>query len=309
MFILLNKLITVWFFLEKTCKGIKWFFNRKAKLVEITSKYHRQKIPQIVKNELMQRNINIESIVFEDELTINDLELFCSNVYSPQIGRSQIHDYIEDARAKAYTHKYAEPREDEKTMDIKKIKLPGLKQWHVYLNDLFADLRIKDLNSMDILNIGIGNGYASADFLENIKFTAVDISDKALDYAKQKFSNGVCFYKNAAEQLHNIKTSTIDLYMSLRTYQSTLFDKRMALHEAYRVLKPGGIVLISIPIMFVKSDGEVLKGLIPPGSEEPTMKYAIIVAKHIVQLLKILNFKNVKLDKGSPFEIYLSAER
>lgn len=299
----------IYFFGEKIFRLIKCLLVRKTRSVEPTSKYHRQKIPQIVQNELMQKNINIENVVFGDEFTITDLELFCSNVYSPQIGRLQIHKYINDARAKAHTVKYAEPREDEKTTDIKKIKLSGLKQWHIYLQDLLVDLKIKDLNSMDILNVGVGNGCASADFFKNIKFTAVDISDKSLNYAKRNFTARVNFYNNAAEELLNIKTSVIDLYISLRTYQSTLFDKRLALHEAYRVLRPGGIVLISIPIMYVKSNQDVLKGLIPPGSEEPTMKYATTMVRRIEHLLKTLNFKNVKIDTRSPFEIYLSAER
>jgi len=304
----LGGLAAIYFFGEKAILWLKKRFSHRTKSVETTSKYH-QSIPQIVQNELSQKNINIENIIFEDELTINDLELFCRNVYAPRVGHSQIHDYIKDARATAYTIKYADPKEDEKTIDIKEIKLPDLKQWHVYLSDLLLDRKIDDLNALDILDVGIGNGHAYQNFFKNIRFSAVDISDKALDYAKKIFANGVNFYNNAAEELHNIKTRTIDLYLSLRTFQSTLLDKRMALHEAYRVLKPGGIVLISIPIMFVKSNGEVLQGLIPPGSEEPTMEYAEIVVKRIEHLMKTLNFKDVRVDKRSPFEIFLLAER
>ena len=95
---MLGGVAAIYFFGEKIIKCLP---IRKTRSVEPTSKYHRQKIPQIVQNELMQKNINIENIVFGDEFTITDLELFCSNVYSPQIGRLQIHKYINDARAKA----------------------------------------------------------------------------------------------------------------------------------------------------------------------------------------------------------------
>ena len=83
----------------------------------------------------------------------------------------------------------------------------------------------------------------------------------------------------------------------------------MALHEAYRVLRLEGLVIISIPIMYLKGDGEVLKGLIPSGSTEPKMEYAESMVTRIEKLLNTLNFKKVGVDRRSPFEVYIHARR
>jgi ubiquinone/menaquinone biosynthesis C-methylase UbiE len=112
-----------------------------------------------------------------------------------------------------------------------------------------------------------------------------------------------------AEDLIQIPNKSVDLYISLRTYQSTLFDRRSALHEAYRVLRNGGIILLSVPIMFLRQEGKVLAGLIPPDSSEPNMEYARQFVARIQAYLTILNFQEVKTDERSPFEIFISARR
>ena len=59
----------------------------------------------------------------------------------------------------------------------------------------------------------------------------------------------------------------------------------------------------------LKDDDSVLKGLIPPEEKEPSVEYAKNLAKSYKELLKILNFSKVKIDKNSPFEYYVSAKR
>ena len=139
-------------------------------------------------------------------------------------------------------------------------------------------------------------------------FTAADISTEALRLAKEKYPQMhelVC----PAEDLRHIANNSMDLYISLRTFQSTLFDRRVALHEAYRVLRNGGVVLLSVPIMFLRRDGKVAPGLIPPGSSRPSMDYARQLVGRIRDYLSILNFRSVRVHDRSPFEVFLSARR
>ena len=100
----------------------------------------------------------------------------------------------------------------------------------------------------------------------------------------------------SAEDLSNIKTSSVDLYLPFRTFQSTLVDRRAAVHEAYRVLRKGGVAIISIPILYLKENGEALQGLIPPDSYKPKIEYAKEIVKRIKEYMEIINFYKVGVD-------------
>lgn len=280
-----------------------------AHAVDVDSKYRLQSIADIVKGEAAGHGFRIDGIQIGDRLHIDDLERICAKTWFPNQSPAAVSSVLQAARAKAFSRKYAEPKEDEKLTDISIIKIDRLKPWIEYFTDLLRDLGIEDPNQLDILDVGIGNGYAEEPFLSQIhSFKAVDISEDALQYARRKYSqmNGLL---GSAEDLKQIPNNSVDFYLSLRTYQSTLFDRRAALHEAYRVLRNGGIIVVSVPIMFLRKNGEALSGLIPPGSSEPSMEYAQRLVTRIHDYLTILNFTDVKVDTRSPFEIFLCARR
>lgn len=273
------------------------------------SKYRIQNIEDIVKAESASHGINIDGIVFGDRLHINDLERIAVRALFPERSSDQVKQIINDARATAFSRKYAEPREDEKLVEVSKIQLDGLRPWNLYFTDLLKDLGINDYDQLDILNVGIGNGHAEEVFLGNLRsFIGVDISEEALQFAVKKYPQMTRF-KCSAEDLKPIANNSIDLYLSLRTFQSTLFNRRAALHEAYRVLHNGGVIVLSVPIMYLQEDGRVLTGLIPPGSTSPDIAYARQAVERIKEYMMILNFRDVEVDERSPFEIYLTARR
>jgi SAM-dependent methyltransferase len=277
--------------------------------VDNNSKYRLQSIVEIVKGEAATHGIQIDGLNIGDRFHINDLERVCSRAWFPEKSATEVSHVLQAARAKAFSSKYAEPREDEKLVLPSKIAVNGLKPWETYFLDFLSDLGVDELNQLAILDVGIGNGHAEEPFLKQIhSFKAVDVSDEALDYARKKYPQMECFVA-PAENLKQIPNGSVDLYVSLRTYQSRLFDRRASLHEAYRVLRKGGIIVLSLPIMFLRADGTVLTGLIPPGSTVPDMGYARQLAVRIQEYLAILNFQNVKIDERSPFEIFLSARR
>jgi len=277
--------------------------------VDTDSKYHLQSIADIVKVEAATHGIHIDGLQIGDRFHINDLERICARTWFPQKSATEVSSVLQAARAKAFSRKYAEPREDEKLVDVSKIKIGDLKLWNAYFTDFLRDLGVEDPNQLHILNVGIGNGHAEEPFLSQIhSFKAVDISHEALQYARKKYPQMTSFVC-PAEDLKPIPNNSVDLYVSLRTYQSTLFDRRAALHEAYRVLRNGGIIVLSVPIMFLRGDGQVLAGLIPPGSSEPNMEYARQLVARIHDYLTILNFRDATTDERSPFEIFLSARR
>jgi len=280
-----------------------------VRAVDTNSKYRLQSIEDIVKAEAQVHGINIDGLQIGDRLNISDLERMCTKVWFAERAPADTCEILQAARAKAFSRKYAEPKEDEKLEEVSKIRMDELSPWHFYFKAILGDLGIEDPNELDVLNVGIGNGYAEKPFFSQVhSFRAIDISEEALQCAQKVYPQMTCFVC-PAENLKPIGNASVDLYLSLRTYQSTLFDRRAALHEAYRVLRNGGIVLLSVPIMFLRGQGEVLAGLIPPDSLEPSMEYANHLVARTRDYLKILNFRDIRIDQRSPFEIFLSARR
>jgi SAM-dependent methyltransferase len=282
---------------------------QKQKEVESYSKFRLQSISDIVKNEARSNGISIDGVHIGDRLSITDLERICTKTYYPEKLPNGTCKLLEQARAKAFSIKYAEPKEDEKLVNISQIKLDGIKEWTSYFYNLLKELKIEDITYMDVLSVGIGNGHAEYILFEPLRaFKAVDISPEALEYARKKLPNAE-YFECSAEDLYSITTSSVDLYLSFRSFQSTLFDRRAAVHEAYRVLRKGGFAIISIPILYLKENGEVLQGLIPPNTYEPKIEYANEIAKRIKEYMEIINFVSVGLDSRSPFELYVYGKR
>jgi ubiquinone/menaquinone biosynthesis C-methylase UbiE len=75
--------------------------------------------------------------------------------------------------------------------------------------------------------------------------------------------------RDRAETLASIPDKSVDLYLALRTYQSSLFDAPSALRQAFRVLRSGGGFVLSIPGGFLDRSAQELRyvpGLLVPGS-------------------------------------------
>lgn len=281
--------------------------------VHSKSKYRLQSTPDIILNELHRQNVNTGGINIVPGVNVHDLKKRIK-ILNPQLSDERIDDLVGLARETAFTSKYATPKEDEKLVSITELGVQGIKEWHTYLRLFLSRLGIADIRNIDVLDVGIGNAYASQVFLDNCaSLTGVDISHEALSYAKGKLPNAVLKI-GSAEDLREIESFSKDLYISLRTYQSTLFDIKESLHEAYRVLANGGGIVVSIPNMFLKKndDGKIvgiLNGLIPPGSTAPSVDYAMRISEKIEEYMNLLGFRDVALYKESPFEIFIGATK
>lgn len=283
--------------------------RKSHKVIEVDSKYAVFKISDIIKDELRKVELNIDSLSFKSDFTITDLKTYTKKIYYPGYSPNKIDNFIDLARETAYTLKYSSPREDEKLTPIDRIKLPNISPWEKYFINILRENEIIDYYNYRLLDVGIGNGYTTENLYRNCtKLIGIDISRKALEFAKKKFPHARLI-QNQAEDLCDIPNSSIDLFFAFRVFQSSLFDKRVALCEAYRVLTSGGLIIISIPIMFLKNDGKVLSGLIPPNQNEPSMEYALSVAESIKNLMDTLNFQNLSISKDSPFELYVVGRR
>jgi SAM-dependent methyltransferase len=289
-------------------------YETQDKAVNSDSTYILQSTPDIILNELIINTVNINGIKIVSGFDINDLKKRIK-IFNSRLSLEEITVLVESAREKAFTSKYADKWEDdEKLININEFEIEGISEWQTYLNNFLPKLGIlvSDLKNMKVLDVGMGNAHASKVFLDNCAdLTGVDISLRALENARAVLRNAK-LQVGSAENLNTINSFSVDLYISLRTYQSTLFDIKESLHEAYRVLTQGGGIIISIPIMYIKKDNgkfRILKGLIPSNSDEPKLEYAMKISEKVENYLNILGFKDVEICTDSPFEIYIGARK
>jgi len=261
-------------------------------------------ISSLMEEYLKEANLlDISSIKFSDSLTLDQLSQLCDGIDRNEKNADNLITYLEEARAYAFTQKYAEPRED----DEKIMKIEGHESWHKGFCDVLSELQLNDLCKKKILNVGVGHGKESVGLFESVnEFIGVDISKKALENAKKNFPNMRPLLADAA-CLEEIPPNSIDVYVSLRTYQSTLFDIDRSIREAYRVLRPGGKVLISIPKLYVSKDGRMMTGLRKRYSKKIVRSRLVLCIENIKKSLRNLNFSHKKVFDNSVYETYISA--
>ncbi len=276
--------------------------------VDDKSKYRLYDIDEIVLDDLRKSGFNLDGVSINSGFTIMDLIKVCSDVYYPDVEKERIRDSAFRARAHAFTVKYSQPKEDEKLVAPGRLKVEGLAPWTTYLSEILEEMSI-DIGSDRLIDVGAGHAQANVDLYRGARFvTLVDISVDALTFARESLPHAKTVHANA-EDLSGIRNDSVDVYFSFRTYQSTLFDVRFALHEAYRILSRKGRLILSIPIMYPKEDGTVAQGLLRPGTKETSMDYAIQVAQRIAETAASLQFQLARVDDRSPFELFIVGQR
>jgi len=260
------------------------------------SLYVRTSVREIMAEALLQEGIDLASIPRGRGATIGMLVRRCQLLY-PQTDPQEIARKISGARSFAYEQKYAQrsQTEDERHR--------AFDEWESELHALLRHIGIRDFERCRAINVGIGNGLERPFFYSSFKqLVGVDLSAQALVRAARAIP-GLDTHSGEAETLDGVASTDFDLYLSLRTYQSTFFDTGEALFAACRVLKPGGRVVISIPYVYI-DQGRLLNGLLRPGGQDldPDLPYGL--AENVRRGLQDLGFEQLGIHTGL-FEIYV----
>jgi 2-polyprenyl-3-methyl-5-hydroxy-6-metoxy-1,4-benzoquinol methylase len=105
-----------------------------------------------------------------------------------------------------------------------------------------------------VLDAACGNGYGSyylADCGKAARVFGVDLAEEAIDYSRKHYQlQNIEFIQGDAENLTAIRDGSMDVVVSFETIEH-LADYYAYLREIARVLKPGGILVISCPNDFI----------------------------------------------------------
>ncbi|MFF8902473.1 methyltransferase domain-containing protein [Streptomyces lydicus] len=179
--------------------------------------------------------------------------------------------------------------------------------WIDDFKSVYGRLSTRPLPTVNILNVGVGAGYEAAVLFSDCpQITFVDIAERGLANISERIPLSKTV-TSSAEDLSALPDNSYDLYVSLRTYNSSFFDTAAAASEAHRVLKPGSVIIVSVANGFLYTQRDcVAPGLIIPGTDFVDIYRGMDTANLIGEELDRAGFKDIRISPTST-EIYLSA--
>lgn len=266
------------------------------------SLYLTVRVSDTILRKLHSTGVSIKYLPSDSEYTLRDLAAYIIGKGKFVSKNSkEILTFLEDARATAFDEKYCNYTYEN---DARRIE----ERWKKEFQGIMKRFHIYDYPKKRLLNVGIGNGIEGIGLFDNCEnFIGVDIAPESLKYAQSRFPRAT-FYQNSAETLENIESASQEIYVSFRTYQSSFFDIHESIRQAYRVLMPGGIIVISIANAYLEGD-TFIKGLLPHGSKMVDQEQAHELLSFIRKNLIRMSFEDIGVHSGKAEEYLFARKR
>lgn len=244
--------------------------------------------------------IKFDHVTMSPALTMADVFALC---VAQGISSERARSTLATLRAEYFTSKYLDYEYD---MDLRGL----VTNWHEEVNGILVTMEV-NVESSVVLSVGIGTGQEAGKLFSNARqLIGVDVSEALLARAKATGHVGAVFCEGA-ENLASIESASIDLYSSLRTFQSSLFDIDAAVREAYRVLRRGGVMVVSVANGFVENAAggkRIARGLVVPGTRTLDRGLPYRTAHRILDRLHDLGFGDVGLQSINT-DVYVFARK
>ena len=239
-------------------QNLNYYRNGKQN-IKSSPYYSAKRISNIVMEKLQEKGIFISKEELQSNKQIEKLIQLIVEKYKFNIDDAS--KLVNLVMSEAFDEKYATYNysDDARSLSV---------DWKNNFLMIYNKLLLSSLENKDILDVGVGSGNeAIALFSDCLNITFVYIAPNGLKKIKKQIpkSNIVV---SRAEKLVTLINNSYDMYISLRTYNSSFFNVKQAISEAYRVLKKDGVIIISIANGFLCPENQyIIPGLIIPGTE------------------------------------------
>lgn len=119
--------------------------------------------------------------------------------------------------------------------------------WNTEISQILKEFQATENRKV----IGIASNYGKElneiftdDIFKNNKLDALDLSNDAIKRGQKAFKD-ITFHKGDMEE-SPLKNGSYDIYLNLRSIHSSGIDYKLVIADCYRILKPGGVAIISI---------------------------------------------------------------
>jgi len=274
----------------------KKYLNSKQHLSNC-SYYSTKRIGNLLVEKLKENGYNISPKEIYKNKKVLDLIKFLVNKFNTKYEESM--RLISEGLKYAFNEKYSsyEYSNDVRSLDT---------EWKQNFISICDSVLSESINDKKIIDIGVGSGTEATILFSNCNdITFVDIAPIGLTKIKNKIPKAQII-NSMAEELP-LLDDTYDLYVSLRTYNSSFFDVKKSLSEAYRVLKNKGAIILSVANGFLNyRENNIISGLIIPGLDFIDIYRGIDMVRNLSKEFSNNNFKNVQIHTTKE-EIYLTA--
>lgn len=264
-----------------------FFESHRDSHLSAHSLYIQKQINAIMTAYLVAKGFALsDKLPIDTDLTIADLASICESVKPHDATTTEsVHALLREARAKAFDMKYSDRTYEDDTRGIGD-------HWQEAVRSILSDMRAGAYRERKTLVVGIGNGEEGKELYAGCShLTAVDIGEQSLKKASGILTKARILQADA-ENLDMIPSGSQDIYVSLRTYQSTYFGRNAALLEAHRVVRQGGIAVISVANGFLDR-GTIIPGLLIPGTRIVDRNLGFRIADQIRSKISVLRFDEI----------------
>ena len=191
--------------------------------------------------------------------------------------------------------------------------------WFVPVTHLLNDAGFDKDKSLKVIGVGANNGTELEQIFSEYKscsLNVLDLSSDATNLGEKLHGDRMKFRTGNMEGCRYLRNSAYDIYLNLRSIHSTGVDVRLALAECYRILKPGGIAIISISNGYLlpstaqslQKEAKEASGMYDNRTKFFSDQRPYFLADKVRKKLELYGFKEVELHTGKT-EIFIKGIR
>jgi ubiquinone/menaquinone biosynthesis C-methylase UbiE len=101
-----------------------------------------------------------------------------------------------------------------------------------------------------VLDIPCGVGWGTSLLSGYANIVGIDISAEAVEYAQKKYQKQSCVFKTGEMQSIPLEDNAVDVILCLEGFEHVVKETGLKfLQESQRVLKPGGLLIMTCPVL------------------------------------------------------------